>query len=106
MHCNEHGGLSAGASAEPEQAVLNRYAIERFLYRLGASDPVDEFILKGAMLFVASEDAEYDGVRVKLAASLDPAGIRMQIDICFGGGSGAHGQRRFRQFAAPARRAT
>ncbi len=40
-------------TGEDFQALLNRYAIERFLYRLGASDHSDEFILKGAMLFVA-----------------------------------------------------
>jgi hypothetical protein len=40
-------------TGEDFQALLNRYAIERFLYRLGASDQADEFILKGAMLFVA-----------------------------------------------------
>lgn len=39
-------------TGEDFQALLNRYAIERFLYRLGASDQSDEFILKGAMLFV------------------------------------------------------
>jgi predicted nucleotidyltransferase component of viral defense system len=124
-------------TGEDFQALLNRYAIERFLYRLGASDQAEEFILKGAMLFVAwqgnlhrptkdldllgfgdsapgavaqrirsvasvwaddgiqfdpstveaeviREDAEYEGVRVKLTASLDQACIRMQIDIGFG----------------------
>lgn len=40
-------------SGEDFQAVLTRYAIERFLYRLGASDERDSFILKGAMLFIA-----------------------------------------------------
>ncbi len=124
-------------TGEDFQALLNRYAIERFLYRLGASDQSDEFILKGAMLFVAwqgnlhrptkdldllgfgdpspeavaeriravvtipandgilfdpssidaaviREDAEYEGVRVKLSASLEQARIRLQVDIGFG----------------------
>ncbi len=124
-------------TGEDFQALLNRYAIERFLYRLGASDHSDEFILKGAMLFVAwqgnlhrptkdldllgfgdstpeavadriravvripsddgilfdassieaaviREDAEYEGVRVKLSASLEEARIRLQVDIGFG----------------------
>jgi len=31
--------------------VLTRYAIERFLYRIGASPYADSFILKGALLF-------------------------------------------------------
>lgn len=32
-------------------AVLMRYALERFLYRLGQSDHAEHFVLKGAMLF-------------------------------------------------------
>jgi|SRR5947209_6113858 len=40
-------------SGEDFQAILTHYAIERFLYRLGASGQRDTFILKGAMLFVA-----------------------------------------------------
>lgn len=32
-------------------SVLVRYALERFLYRLGQSAHVDHFVLKGAMLF-------------------------------------------------------
>jgi hypothetical protein len=32
-------------------SVLVRYALERFLYRLGQSAHADHFILKGAMLF-------------------------------------------------------
>ncbi len=124
-------------TGEDFQALLNRYAIERFLFRLGASDQSEDFVLKGAMLFVAwqgnlhrptkdldllgfgdsapdvvanrirsiaalpaddgivfdpssieaeviREDAEYEGVRVKLGASLERARIRLQIDIGFG----------------------
>jgi predicted nucleotidyltransferase component of viral defense system len=124
-------------TGEDFQALLTRYAIERFLYRLGVSDQSDEFILKGAMLFVVwqgnlhrptkdldllgfgnstpeavaeriravvslpsddgilfdpssieaaviREDAEYEGVRVKLSASLEQARIRLQVDIGFG----------------------
>jgi predicted nucleotidyltransferase component of viral defense system len=124
-------------SGEDFQAILTRYAIERFLYRLGASEQRDAFILKGAMLFVAwqgnlhrptkdldllgfgsasvqdvarrireiarmpgddgivfepdsivteiiKEDAEYEGVRAKLVATLERARIRMQIDVGFG----------------------
>lgn len=40
-------------TGEDFQALLSRYAIERFLYRLGASDQSDDFVLKGAMLFGA-----------------------------------------------------
>ena len=32
-------------------AVLVRYALERFLYRLGQSAHAERFVLKGAMLF-------------------------------------------------------
>ena len=32
------------------EGVLQRYAVERFLYRLSASDEVDRFTLKGAAL--------------------------------------------------------
>ena len=31
--------------------VLTRYAIERFLYRIGVSPYADSFMLKGALLF-------------------------------------------------------
>ncbi len=124
-------------AGEDFQAILTRYAIERFLYRLGASEQRESFILKGAMLFVTwqgilhrptkdldllgfgsssvedvarrireiaripaddgisfdadsvvtdviKEDAEYEGVRAKLAATLEQAKIRMQIDVGFG----------------------
>jgi predicted nucleotidyltransferase component of viral defense system len=124
-------------TGEDFQSLLNRYAIERFLYRLGASDQSDDYVLKGAMLFVAwqgnlhrptkdldllgfgdanpdavaeriravvtipandgilfdpssieaaviREDDEYEGVRVKLSASLEQARVRLQVDIGFG----------------------
>jgi len=38
---------------EDPNLVLIRYALERFLYRLGRSAHHDRFILKGAMLFGA-----------------------------------------------------
>lgn len=42
---------------EDFQLVLQRYAIERLLYRLGRSEQANRFVLKGAMLFVLwSED--------------------------------------------------
>ena len=37
------------------QALLTRYVLERFLYRLGVSDHRDRFVVKGAMLFVLWE---------------------------------------------------
>lgn len=42
----------ARANQEDFQGVLIRYAIERLLYRLYQSQYRDEFVLKGAMLFV------------------------------------------------------
>jgi hypothetical protein len=46
-------------SGEDFQALLTRYAIERFLFRLGESGQRDTFVLKGAMLFVAWEGSLY-----------------------------------------------
>ena len=122
---------------EDYQRILGKYAVERFLFRLGRSEHRDRFILKGAMLFTLwmgemhrptkdldllgwgssaleevektvreicaveeddglafngasvageriKEDDEYEGVRVKLSATLAGARIPMQIDIGFG----------------------
>ena len=41
----------AQSRGEDYQRVLGRYAIERFLYRLGRSEYRDNFALKGATLF-------------------------------------------------------
>ncbi len=41
----------AKAEQSDFNAVLVRYALERFLYRLGQSAHADHFVLKGAMLF-------------------------------------------------------
>jgi len=45
------------------QILLTRYALERLLYRLGVSDHRDEFVLKGAMLFVAWVDDPFRPTR-------------------------------------------
>lgn len=119
------------------QFLLGRWIIERFLYRLSLSTHKKDFVLKGAMLFLAwdgklyrptrdldllgfgsaeidkvtgrvreicavsaddgivfdltgieaeriKEDAEYEGVRVRVPASLDGARVMMQIDVGFG----------------------
>lgn len=125
-------------TGEDFQFLLQRYAAERFLYRLGQSTHRDRFVLKGAMLFalwggsvyrptrdldfagygnsdandVAAtfilvsavpvpddglsfdattvtaepirDEAEYDGLRLRLRAMLGNARIEMQIDIGFG----------------------
>lgn len=125
-------------TGEDFQFLLQRYASERFLYRLGESPHRGHYVLKGAMLFalwggslyratrdldftgygsseVAAviaavgeicalsvaddglafdaatitaepirESTEYDGLRVRLTATMARARIRMQIDIGFG----------------------
>jgi hypothetical protein len=50
-----HQRLLNKAREQKEDAnlVLIRYALERFLYRLGRSAHKDRFVLKGAMLFAA-----------------------------------------------------
>ena len=43
--------------------VQQRYAAERFLYRLSVSSEVDRFTLKGAALFLAWADDEFRATR-------------------------------------------
>ena len=45
----------ARAEGEDFQVLLTRYVLERFLYRLGRSPYRDQFVVKGAMLFVLWE---------------------------------------------------
>ena len=45
----------ARARGEDYNALLTRYAVERFLYRLGRSEHRERFVLKGATLFVLWE---------------------------------------------------
>jgi predicted nucleotidyltransferase component of viral defense system len=125
-------------TGEDFQFILQRYAAERFLFRLGQSKYRDRYVLKGAMLFALwggsvyrptrdldftgygddgaeavlaglaeicsltaaddglyldsstltaepiREEAEYNGLRVRLQARLGNARIPMQIDIGFG----------------------
>jgi hypothetical protein len=40
----------AKETGDDHQTLLTSYCLERFLYRLGASDRRDRFVLKGAML--------------------------------------------------------
>jgi hypothetical protein len=122
---------------EAFQFVLGRWTVERFLYRLSRSKQREQFVLKGATLFLIwqgklprptrdvdflgygsaerdsvtgairdvcavkaddaivfdlagitaeeiREEAEYDGLRVRVPASLDGAKAPLQIDIGFG----------------------
>lgn len=43
--------------------VLVRYALERFLYRLGQSEYADQFLLKGALLFTLWYDMPHRATR-------------------------------------------
>lgn len=129
----------ARAEGRPFDEVLQYFALERLLYRLGRSPFADRFVLKGALMLsvwqgpftrptrdvdllgrlenkvgriaevfravcrepvpeddglrfhddsVAAEriadEAEYQGVRLRLLATLGEARIRVQIDIGFG----------------------
>ena len=48
---------------EDFQLVLTRYALERLLYRLSQSKHVDEFVLKGAFMFLIWTDTPYRPTR-------------------------------------------
>lgn len=64
--------------------ILQRYAAERFLYRLGASPVADRFILKGASLFLAWNGDAYraTGDVDLLATGEDPQNAtRRALDI-------------------------
>jgi hypothetical protein len=128
----------AHAENRPFNELLQYYAMERFLFRLGASEHAAKFILKGALLFTAwrapasrptadidllsrtsndvntivaviaevcmvkvepdgltfdthsivaeqiAEDADYQGIRVKLRGRLGTARVALQLDIGFG----------------------
>lgn len=119
--------------------LLQRYAMERFLYRLSKSEHSEKFVLKGALLFLVwkpdydrrstmdidllgftgnsldnlatiakeicetdteddgiefdsenirveriKEDADYEGVRIRILALLERSRVPIQIDIGFG----------------------
>lgn len=48
---------------EDFQTILDRYAVERLLYRLSISDQRDQFLLKGALLFAVWFDAPHRPTR-------------------------------------------
>lgn len=48
---------------EDFQTILDRYAVERLLYRLSVSDQRDAFLLKGALLFAVWFDAPHRPTR-------------------------------------------
>jgi len=53
----------AKRTGDDYQTLLNAYATERFLYRLGMSGIGDRFVLKGAMLFRLWADQPYRATR-------------------------------------------
>jgi hypothetical protein len=53
----------ARSSGEDYQAILTNYCLERFLYRLAATDRRDRFVLKGAMLLRLWSDRPYRATR-------------------------------------------
>lgn len=127
----------ARGTDRPLNELLQYYAIERFLYRLSKSRYRDQFILKGALMFVAwrvpvyrptkdidflgftsnslenlvrivqevcsqevkedgiqfdpgsiqgeriKEDADYQGIRIKLSGTLGNVRLRLQLDVGF-----------------------
>ena len=99
----------AKATGEDHQTLLTSYCLERFLYRLGALDRRDRFVLKGAMLLrlwsdqpyratrdldllrrgdgaieaIRAED-EYAGTRASLHARCGKARLTLQIDMGLG----------------------
>jgi hypothetical protein len=78
--------LNAGRqSGEVFQALLTRYAIEQFLFRLGESAQRDTLVLKGAVLFVA-----WEGSLHRPAKDLDLPGFGPpSLDDVSGCGGGA-----------------
>ncbi len=53
----------AKATGVDFQTLLTTYCLERFLFRLGASDRRDRFVLKGAMLLRLWSDQPYRATR-------------------------------------------
>ena len=127
----------ARQEGRPFNELLQYYAMERFLYRLGSSEHAKKFVLKGALMFTAwrtsktrstmdidllgncsnaideasaiirdicttkvepdglsfdansitaeniTEDADYQGIRLRIRGNLGTARVRLQIDIGF-----------------------
>lgn len=67
------------AGYQDMQRLMNRYAIERFLYRLGRSTYADQFILKGALLLAIYIPDAYRSTRdadFLAFGSFDPPALR------------------------------
>lgn len=72
--------------AEDFNLTLTRYAIERLLYRLSQSPFADQFVLKGALLFMVWTGQTYRPTRdLDLAGFGDSSAERLQhlfADVC------------------------
>jgi predicted nucleotidyltransferase component of viral defense system len=67
---------------EDFQAILDRYAVERLLYRLSISDQRNEFLLKGALLFAVWFDAPHRPTRdADLLGFGEPAAPRLADSV-------------------------
>jgi hypothetical protein len=65
------------------QALLTSYCLERFLFRLGASDRRDRFVLKGAMLLRLWSDHPYRATRdLDLLRRGDGTHDAIREDLC------------------------
>ncbi len=86
----------AKETGQPNDLLLVRYALERFLYRLSVSSHADRFVLKGALLFTVwghdehrpTRDADLLGFGANDMKSLEAAfrevcGIKFEDGIVF-----------------------
>jgi hypothetical protein len=72
----------AKETGDDHQTLLTSYCLERFLYRLGASDRRDRFVLKGAMLLRLWSDRPYRATRdLDLLRRGDGTGEAIREDI-------------------------
>jgi Nucleotidyl transferase AbiEii toxin, Type IV TA system len=72
----------AARTGRDYQTVLTSYCLERFLYRLGASDRRERFVLKGAMLLRLWSDTPYRATRdLDLLRRGDRAFERIRDDL-------------------------
>ncbi len=77
-------------TGQPNEYVLLRYALERILYRLGASRHAERFMLKGALLFSVwgqdehrpTRDADLLGSGPSDLAHLEIPFIRWSLKSC------------------------
>ncbi|MCZ7647428.1 MAG: nucleotidyl transferase AbiEii/AbiGii toxin family protein [Planctomycetota bacterium] len=66
-------------TGEPHNVLLTRYALERFLYRLAATDHAKQFVLKGAMLFLVWTEKMHRPTKdLDLLGFLEPSGARLK----------------------------